>query len=281
MDEKLLNTQRRKTSSAYSVEGSRIEKLPTRRPNPSIQNRNALMARENRRRKKEHVKILENQLETRTQETRRLGKMLEEKDRIIKKLEHQTSYLRSILANKTEIMSLLKTIRGNKLPMTSSLVTYVVGDQRRGLDIDESEVFRSPASSHDESWGNNESEASLSPSTCIATSYGEIEQVNDYDLASHHSTISDDISMGDWRCFLNDSNIADPNSKDMSPSSIRSEEGSLASLVRSEHSYNQDKNNDWRKNSSPGICLHISHGCVSLELCEDCHSRSQDAWLEE
>lgn len=102
-----------------------IERLPTRRPNPKISNRNALMARENRRKKKEFMENLQKNVEDTQKENRKLKKLLHERTDKIKKLTQESLYLRSILANKTEILSLLKTIQGNQTPITSSALSFV------------------------------------------------------------------------------------------------------------------------------------------------------------
>lgn len=260
--------KRRKTSSiSTSVSGNRIERLPTRQPDPTVQNRNALMARENRRRKKEHVKVLEDQLEQKAQEIRCLRKILKQKDRAVKKLEHETLYLRSTIANKTDIMTLLKTIRGNKLPLTSSALSFVADDE------------------HNDRQRLNGSISSRSPATSTA-SFGEDEKENDYDLGFGHSTIGDDsLAMGDWKSLLNgDEETILPTEPNYIPQ--LSTNSDTQSLVNSEHNYYQHTNcgpeaDDLCGKGGPGICLHLSGGRVSLEFCAACHTSSQNAWIEE
>lgn len=260
--------KRRKTSSiSTTLSGNRIERLPTRQPDPSVQNRNALMARENRRRKKEHVKVLEDQLERKSQEIRCLRKILKQKDRVVKKLEHETLYLRSTIANKTDIMTLLKTIRGNKLPLTSSALSFVADDEHNDRRLNGSVSSRSPATS--------------------TASFGEDEKENDYDLGFGQSTIGDDsLAMGDWRSLLNsDDDVILPTKPNYIPQSSTNSE--TESLVKSEHNYYQHTNcgsvvdDLCGKRDGPGICLHLSGGRVSLEFCAACHTSSQNAWIEE
>lgn len=107
---------------------SKIQRMPTRRPNPKISNRNALMARENRRKKKEHLENLQKNVDDAVNENKKLKKMLRVRNNTIAKLNQESLYLRSILANKTEIMSLLKTIQGNRTPITSSTLSFVADD---------------------------------------------------------------------------------------------------------------------------------------------------------
>lgn len=107
---------------------SKIPRLPTRRPNPKISNRNALMARENRRKKKEHLENLQKNVDDTQNENKKLKKMLRIRNNTITKLHQESLYLRSILANKTEIMSLLKTIQGNRTPITSSTLSFMADE---------------------------------------------------------------------------------------------------------------------------------------------------------
>lgn len=107
---------------------AKIQRMPTRRPNPKISNRNALMARENRRKKKEHLESLQKNVDDAQNENKKLKKMLRIRNQTIAKMTQESLYLRSILANKTEIMSLLKTIQGNRTPITSSTLSFVADD---------------------------------------------------------------------------------------------------------------------------------------------------------
>lgn len=118
----------RSTTSASSAakDGKAVARMPTRRPNPSIHNRNALMARENRKKKKEHVQTLERDVDELRSENDTLRKLLQKRSTMVHRLRDERLYLKSIIANKTSIMSLLQTIRGNRLPLTSSAMGFMV-----------------------------------------------------------------------------------------------------------------------------------------------------------
>ncbi len=276
--------KRRKASSASSTTDNRIERLPTRKPDPGTTNRNALMARENRRRKKEHVKVLEDQLEQKAKEIRCLRKILKQKDQTVKKLEHETLYLRSTIANKTSIMALLKTIRGNKLPLTSSALSFVTEDEVSDRRLNGSEASRSPTTST-ASFGEDEKEngtVSVLKDPFLSCSLLNENgfSFSDYDLGfGGHQIVGDDLAIGDnWRTLLNNDD-----DDDYIPTKLGtiSETGSL---VNSEHNYYQHTNCDGgssKTDERPGICLHLSGGRISLEFCAACHSSSQNAWIEE
>lgn len=130
----------RKTSSSSSITGGSvaeervlssksIERMPTRRPNPKICNRNAVMARENRRKKKEYLENLQRDVDEFQSENKKLRKLLTIRNNMITKLTNESMYLKSVLANKTEIMALLKSIQGSRVPITSSTMSFVTDPQ--------------------------------------------------------------------------------------------------------------------------------------------------------
>lgn len=102
----------------------RIERLPTRRPDPKVFNRNALLARENRRKKKEEMEKMEAKFNVIKSENKHMKDLMKQQGIIIKKLTSEKIYLRSVISNRTEILSLLKTIKPTNIPMTSSASNY-------------------------------------------------------------------------------------------------------------------------------------------------------------
>ncbi|KZC14841.1 hypothetical protein WN55_07418 [Dufourea novaeangliae] len=80
---------------------------PSKRP---CLNRNALMARENRLRKKAYVEKIENKLSFYQQENKNLISVIRKQGIDIKRLSTEVAYLRSVLNNNTSLSALLKTI---------------------------------------------------------------------------------------------------------------------------------------------------------------------------
>lgn len=113
-------------ANAKKGNGGTVQRMPTRRPNPSIHNRNALMARENRKKKKQHVETLERDVSELRDENDALRKLLRKRSTMVTKLRDERLYLKSIIANKTSIMAMLQTIQGNRLPITSSTMDFLV-----------------------------------------------------------------------------------------------------------------------------------------------------------
>lgn len=145
-----------------------IKRMPTRKPDPKVSNRNAIMARENRRKKKEHMEILLKTVEDTQNENKKLKKMLSIRNSTISKLTQESLYLRSILANKTQIMSLLRCIQGNRTPITSSVLSFVADN-----DYQRSSIPSSTRRISDSSSGCSPASASMSPS-----SYAEDDKEN-------------------------------------------------------------------------------------------------------
>lgn len=291
---------------------SSMKRMPTRKPDPKISNRNAIMARENRRKKKEQMEILQTSVEKTQLENRKLKKMLRNQNDQISKLAHESAYLRSILANKTEILSLLKCIQGNRTPITSSALNFVTYNDYKRNDQTPHSTFdmhscggsthsgKSPASSSsiisnidDDKENGIVMMKSTDPflsmlydtNNFILTDFDSIQASSPYDQCS-----STDFQ---WENLLNEPTstaykTADTfpitDIHDMDDNEILSTNSSHT--VNIEHNYFNDTitNNkvaDAKIENTPGICLHVASGRVSLEFCATCHINAQNAWCEE
>lgn len=129
-DGSLVGKRRRESggvapASRKTDEERKLMRNPTRRPNPKISNRNALLARENRRRKKEHVEHLEKEVDELKECNGRIRKALKKKCKLVDQLTRERNYLKSVIANRTGIMAVLKSVQRAGLPMTSSGLSYV------------------------------------------------------------------------------------------------------------------------------------------------------------
>ncbi|XP_028899837.2 uncharacterized protein LOC105218124 isoform X2 [Zeugodacus cucurbitae] len=85
-------------------------RMPTRRPNPNIQNRNALLARENRRKKKAHLEAMEKELEETRAANKQLKKALKQQMKAVGQLQREKRYFQSVIANHKEIENLIKAL---------------------------------------------------------------------------------------------------------------------------------------------------------------------------
>lgn len=106
------------SASSFHQNGAKrpmlVERQPTRRPDPNVSNRNALMARENRKRKKEQMENLEQQNENLQRDLKRLQKMVQRQEVIITGLRNERNYLKGVLENQSEIAKLLKKLQNEK-----------------------------------------------------------------------------------------------------------------------------------------------------------------------
>uniref|UniRef100_A0A034WH54 BZIP domain-containing protein n=1 Tax=Bactrocera dorsalis TaxID=27457 RepID=A0A034WH54_BACDO len=66
-------------------------RMPTRRPNPNVHNRNALLARENRRKKKAHLEAMEKELEEVRSANKQLKKALKQQMKAVGQLQREKS----------------------------------------------------------------------------------------------------------------------------------------------------------------------------------------------
>lgn len=73
-------------------------------------NRNALLARKNRQRKKEYLQKIENKLSFYQRENKSLSNVIQRQGIDIKRLSGEVAYLRSVLNNNSSITALLRTI---------------------------------------------------------------------------------------------------------------------------------------------------------------------------
>lgn len=92
------------------------ERLPTRRPNPNIYNRNALLARENRRKKKIYLETIEKELYLAKKTNRVLIKALRHQMKIGHRLEQEKEYFKGLIGKGT---GLLCIGQDSKLPTLS------------------------------------------------------------------------------------------------------------------------------------------------------------------
>ncbi|KAL5287534.1 hypothetical protein ACFFRR_008427 [Megaselia abdita] len=90
-----------------------VERQPTRRPDPNVSNRNALLARENRRRKKEHLQELETQVEKFQADNSSMRKTIKQQAKMIKKLQKEKTYYKNLLQSQPQIVNVLERFNNN------------------------------------------------------------------------------------------------------------------------------------------------------------------------
>uniref|UniRef100_A0A1B0CWF5 Uncharacterized protein n=1 Tax=Lutzomyia longipalpis TaxID=7200 RepID=A0A1B0CWF5_LUTLO len=238
----------------------KVSRQPTRRPDPNVFNRNALMARENRKKKKELMEQLEREVIELREKSKKLHRNLFKQSAVIKNLKQERKYLHSVIANQTEFLnstripisssiertrmsSCEKTPRRNGFPSPDSSTPFFEGDPAKS----------EAAAVEEDDCGDDCFNMQLSPSS-------EIEEWDEmYPLG--FDTIPD---------LPLDGELSDP--------------GNSVSRVsiNSEHNYFNhhldDQNADIGKG---GVCLHVASGKVSLEFCASCHANATTNWMQD
>jgi hypothetical protein len=95
------------TTTGASGQVRRRGRGPSKRP---CLNRNALMARENRQRKKEYIERIESKLQTLQLQNQDLNSTIKKQSVEIRRLTNEVTYLKTVLNNNTVITSLLKSM---------------------------------------------------------------------------------------------------------------------------------------------------------------------------
>ena len=85
--------------------------------------KNAILARENRRKKKAYIKDLQDSLDRSEKDNAELRTELQRVRREVDRLATEATYLRNVLANVEDIAGLVRTVRaGSSMPLSSSLL---------------------------------------------------------------------------------------------------------------------------------------------------------------
>jgi ATF/CREB family transcription factor len=253
-------------SSAKGQGSISIMRKPTRIPNPKVSNRNALMARENRLRKKQYVEELEQEIEAVKMENKKLRQMMKKKNGEITKLEMDRTYLKSILVNKTEIFSLLKTVQNTRIPISNTPQRpMLANDYKRSSLHGSHSSFSSASPISEERNGNDETDPFIS-----STDIEPDSLFTDFGLDIAAMTPQ---SINGWDTLLSDCRPEHVYCTDQTVDNFK---------IESEHNYFEADQKPDTVVPKPGICLHITDSRVSLELCASCHQQAQQpSWIDD
>lgn len=244
-----------------STSNNGIQRKPTRIPNLKIQNRNALLARENRKRKKEMMDNLEKTVNDLQVQNKKLVKMMKFKDSLTVKLEKEVRYLKSVIANRTEIMSVLNGLK----PMPTKKVEIKPESQLKAEAASIHGAGSDTASC--ETFDDNGSVKSMGdPFLPVITDdflFTDLEVNTEWDeiLKNPFNSATDFTEIQK----LDEIELLSPASSPMSE-------------ISTEHNYFE--RTSLMNNESPaGVCVHINSGRVSLEFCSTCHYNSTNTWI--
>ncbi|RZB39209.1 bZIP 1 domain containing protein [Asbolus verrucosus] len=226
---------------------------------PKWLSKNAIMARENRLKKKLYVTNLENEVGRLKTENENFTKVIENQSLLIADLKKEIKYLKSVIANSSDIGNLIKSIHRNtgmsvttSLDQTLSLNNDYVSKQRH-------HIARKTAHPWEEkqypSFPTPESDFLSSPH-----SDNGLNDLNSDDLFSNlalaeimepSDNFVDGLVLGDETTYLN--------------------EGTHLQ----EHDYTNVEDD-----GDVGVCLHVSKHRVSLEFCSTCSENACQTWMD-
>lgn len=256
------------------------QRLPTRRPDPNVYNRNALLARENRRKKKMYLESIEKELQDVRKTNRTLLKALKLQSKVSRRLEQEKKYFQSLFANRSEILSLFSAIKVCGLPCES---------------------LKSPFSSTSSFDFDNTYSCKADPYTSSSSSCSQDPDP----LSINFDNPSDDIegangcnlpTSSGWDDLWNNNVYHNNEVEDLSIP-ISSQRNEIVRTVNVDHSYvavstpdsiqTPRQQNDFfvsspRFQPSPdievgtdhvntGVCFHIAGGNVAMDFCPTCH----------
>ncbi|XP_053595717.1 uncharacterized protein LOC103569735 isoform X1 [Microplitis demolitor] len=264
---------------------------PSKRP---CLNRNALMARMNRQKKKEYIEKIENKLMHHRQEIKDLTTINKNQCNELKKLNAEVSYLKNILNNKSSISLLLKSmneiLRRSKRktdPSPKSIChieeNKVHNGEEKGIYLNNNPFLQMtlpPIAVSDHDYASscldnlfnfegvnydpingqvsvkdqNLDDSAIKSQNELIKS---LETVEDIDLGISDTDIEQLSSIDDMFNNINDDDLDDEPIDFLKPSNSPVESIDL-----------------FKDLGNSGICVHVNSGRVSLEFCSACHYNS-------
>ena len=207
--------------------------------------KNAMLARENRLKKKRYINGLEDSLSTAKKENESLVNKLSERDETIDKLQKEIVYFKSILANVQEISSLINTIQQDThIPMSTSLTLNPL--KRARVESQDHQVL-----------------SKKNKIDRLSESSGELSSIHE----------DDNFGLDDWM----------PSSPQPSRQLDADSLELLNNFSEDDFVDSTSLEMDAAIAAVPkaGVCLHVFNKKVSLEFCASCAVRAQEKWSAE
>lgn len=246
---KRLRSESTCSSAMSTKEGNVNKRRPTRQP--KCFTKNAMMARENRLKKKIYIESLEREVAALKNENKKIASLVENQSFLIGELRKEIRYLKSILANSADISRLIRSIHES----TGMSVSTSLDDS---LTLKQSPVSKqSSVTPHP--WDENSisSPESQQPED-------NIDMLLDDDVLRHPENLlnesSDILPLGD-----NDYDLSLP----FPMNDVKEPETEVK-----DHCYSTKKEQE----DDVGVCLHVSNHRVSLEFCPNCSENAASNW---
>lgn len=247
-----------------------LEKKPKRQP--KCFSRNALMARENRLKKKLYIQNLEKEVSSLKGDNKNLVGVVENQSFLISELKKEVKYLKSVLANSSDISRLIRNInQGTGMSVTTSLNEHLTF-KNNYVSKQCVPVARKTAHPWEEDIREEHIKFPSSPDSYSLSP----ETVGSDDI---DSLITEDILKNPYQAFtagkpLVDLDIPEEDSYNL-PFNPHPAEDCMKSAPQQEHNYTFPQED---VEDGVGICLHVSNHKVSLEFCPTCSENAAAAW---
>ncbi|VEN40048.1 unnamed protein product [Callosobruchus maculatus] len=227
----------------------------TRGRKPKCFTKNAMMARENRLKKKMYISKLEQDVDLLRKENKNLTAVVDNQSMLISDLRKEVKYLKSVIANSSDIGCLIRAINQNtSLPLRTSLdkkLCQPTGHTPNPIQTVEKQIMHP--------W----EEKPVYP--CYPTPEDDShslcsEQKIDDTLTSDLFDLEFPIEMPD-EDLLKDLTFDEKNVPMMD-----------------EHNYTNNNDKDSVEEDNVGVCLHVNKHRVSLEFCPTCSENASQVW---
>lgn len=236
---------------SFDFQNEMPRKLSQNRPKrkPSSFSKNALMARENRLRKKIYVSNLERTVANLRKDNKKLSLITDNQSSLILNLQKEVKYLKSVIANSNDISTLIQNIhQSSGMSVSSSLDenlslknSYIPKPQHH--DFQKLEQWK-----HLDTLDTLQNDSLESPSNVISDDFYEELFKNDFDLNLPKEEMLNDF-------------LLEPEVK----------------MTNNDHNYTLT--NGTHNQDDVGVCLHVSKHHVSLEFCSTCSEKALQTWV--
>lgn len=275
--------------------GAGNEKEGTHYKKQACNSRNAILARENRLKKKLYLDDLEGQISSLKTQNRKMKITLGTQSSYITDMESELNYLRSVLANSKEISLLLNTVHSRTgLPVSTSLKNNncdFVSEGRNQISAKRMPIARKTAwsyeNTHDDIMPGNEQRDIPTPPTSVCSAASPSYDV-DSPMSPFNLDVTSYFSDDDLPIALNDVGLSPYMSVDdlMSNEPLPridehpTESAKSAKNAFLDHNYSSKLFTETvePKTGHFGVCLHISNKKVSLEFCSQCNKKATANW---
>lgn len=219
---------------------------------PKCFSKNALLARENRLRKKMYLAQLESNVESLRSDNKKLSAFVNNQSDLIAELKKEVKYLKSVIVNSKDISRLIRNINQSSGMSVSSSLDENLSLNNVYIPKPKHPVSRKVAHPWDENALNAcNLTPNSSPDQGLCEDFdNEFFNLNlDFDLGIPESDLLTDIS-------FNKKEIAKP---------------------FEEHNYTLTNKTELETLDDVGVCLHVSKHHVSLEFCSSCSEKASEA----